>query len=50
MTVEPFSDKGGKGMSPVLELPEAVCVRHGPYRGLECPGCSEGEKAEPENR
>ncbi len=37
-------------MSPVLELPDAHCVSHGPYRGLECPQCSEGQRAENENR
>ncbi len=50
MTGEPFSYRGGKGMSPVLELPDAHCVSHGPYRGLECPQCSEGQRAENENR
>lgn len=37
-------------MSPVLEVPEALCIYHGPYIGLECPGCSEGHRTEHENR
>lgn len=34
-------------MSPVLEIPEALSVRHGPYQGVECPRCSEGETSSP---
>lgn len=37
-------------MSPVLELPEALCVRHGPYQGLVCPGCTEEKGVEHENQ
>lgn len=37
-------------MSPVLEVPEALCIRHGPYTGLECPACSDGYRTEHENR
>ena len=37
-------------MSPVLEIPEALCAYHGLYRGLECPGCLERQQTENENR
>lgn len=26
-------------MCPVLEIPEGLCVYHGLYRGVGCPGC-----------
>ncbi|MDZ4339276.1 MAG: hypothetical protein U1B94_03545 [candidate division NC10 bacterium] len=37
-------------MSPVLEIPEAMCADHGLYQGLACPGCSEDHRPEHENR
>lgn len=30
---------GGPRMCPVLEIPEGLCVYHGLYRGVGCPGC-----------
>lgn len=36
---------GGPRMCPVLEVPEGLCVYHGLYRGVGCPGCSEGQRA-----
>ena len=32
-------------MCPVLEIPEGLCVFHGLFRGVECPMCSEGQRA-----